>query len=143
MWPGSPQGSPLDALIAGSAGSRLIGYHFESKSLTVQLFHDAIGHLLLFAIPTDTVHGRSASSDPARSTCRIELISLESALLVRDGRYVPPTETDQFRDHARGRLTLAYGRRASEFRWLFRLSGAYPLLACLIRDPGEIRWTVE
>jgi hypothetical protein len=133
----------LDALISGSPGSLLISYSFESKELRFQIFHEGEGRLLIFEVPTDSVHGRSITPDPKRSTCRIELVELGEKLAVRDGRYHPPTSTAQFLDHARGRLTLAYGRRATEYPWLLRLQGQYPLLACLVHDPGDIRWTVE
>lgn len=133
----------FEDLIARSRGSRLISYVFESKELRFQLFHEGEGHLLSVALPTDTVHGRTVASDPARSTCRIELIDLAQYLPVLDGRYAPPPDPGLFVEHARTRLTLAYGRRTSDCRWLLGLRGKYPLLACLVNDPAEIRWTVE
>ena len=133
----------LDQIVAGSAGSQLISYVFEGKELRFQLFHEGEGGLLIFELTTDTVHGRSISPDPKRSLCRIELVDLPERLTVQNGRYLPAGSTAQFLEHARDRLTLAYGRRASEYRWLLRLQGQYPLLACLVHDPAEIRWTAE
>jgi hypothetical protein len=133
----------LDAIAAGSSGSLLISYAFESKELRFQIFHESVGKLVVFEVPTDTVHGRSIPPDPSRSICRIDLIELGEKLAIRDGRYHPPDSSAQFLDHARSRLTLAYGRRSSEYRWLLRLQGQYPLLACLVHDPAEIRWTFE
>ena len=100
-------------------------------------------YVIAVEVPTDTVHGRSIPSDPKRSNCRIDLVDLEEKLAIHDGRYHPPTSPAQFLDHARSRLTLAYGRRTSEYPWLLRLQGQYPLLACLVHDPAEIRWTFE
>jgi hypothetical protein len=133
----------LDALISGSSGSLLISYSFESKELRFQLFHAGEEKLLIFEVPTDSVHGRSISPDPRRSSCRIELVELGEKLEILDGRYHPRGSTAQFLEDARSRLTLAYGRRASEYRWLLRLQGKYPLLACLVHDPADIRWTAE
>jgi hypothetical protein len=133
----------LEALIAGSSGSLLISYSFESKELRFQLFHEGEGKLLVFEVPTDSVHGRSISPDPRRSTCRIELVDLAETLTIRDGRYHPPGQPAVFLDHARSRLTLAYGRLASDYPWLLRLQGQYPLLVCLVHDPADIRWIAE
>ncbi len=60
-----------------------------------------------------------------------------------DGRYVPPPDQSLFLSHARDRLSLAYGRRVTDCRYLLLLRGKYPLLACLVRDLAEIRWSVE
>ena len=132
----------LTDLITGSENSRLIGYTFESKTLRLQVFHPTAG-LVSFQIPTDTVHGRSVPTDRRRASCRIELINLSKTLTVVEGRYAPPTDLNQFLRHAQTRTTLAYGRRASEYRWLMLLRGEYPLLACLIGDLAEIEWTTE
>jgi len=133
----------LDDLIARSGGSQLISYTFESKELRFQLFHGGEAKLLVFQLPTDTVHGRTIAPDPRRSTCRLELIDLATKLDVRDGRYIPPADPALFLEHARDRVILAYGRRASEARWLLSLQGGYVLLACLINDPGDVQWTEE
>jgi len=131
----------LDSLIAGSADSQLISYSFESKELRFQLFHKAAAGLLTFFVPTDTVYGRTVSADPKRSVCRLALFDLARDMPVKAGRYLPPEETQRIFDHARDRLTLAYGRRASEYRWLFALKGDITLLACLVVDLNDIRWT--
>ena len=143
MWPTPSHRIRLDELIAGSAGSQLISYAFENKELKFQLFHEGTSSLMAFAAATDTVHGRTVSHDPRRATCRIELVDLETRLFIQDGRYLPSTEPHQFRDHARDRIALAYGRRASEFRWLIRLQGEYPLLAFLVRDLADLHWTID
>ncbi len=143
MWPSPSNRIRLDELIAGSAGSQLISYAFENKELKFQLFHEGTQSLLAFSAATDTVHGRTVSHDPTRALCRIELVDLESKLFLRDGRYLPPTEPEQFLDHAQGRVTLAYGRRGSEVRWLVRLQGQYPLLAFLVRDLADLHWTFD
>ena len=132
----------LGDLVAGSENSQLIGYSFENKSLGLQLFHATAG-LVHFQIPTDTVHGRSVPTDRRRATCRIDLIDLGKTLSVVEGRYAPPTDLARFLRHAQTRTTLAYGRRASEYRWLLLVKGDYPLLACLVGDLTEIEWTTE
>ncbi len=133
----------LDELIARSAGARLISYTFESKELRFQLYLEGDGQLLAVAVPTDTVHGRTVSTSPERSTCKIELFDLARYLPSLGGRYVPAPDPALFVDHARDRLTLAFGRRTSEFRYLLNLRGKYPLLACLVGDLADIRWSVE
>ncbi len=139
MSPISSRHLLLSDLVASSEKSQLISYSFESKSLKFQLYHATAG-LIHFHIPTDTVHGRTVPSDPRRSTCRIDLHDLEQSLLIQGGRYMPPTEPGQFLNHAKIRMTLAYGRRASEHRWLLVLNGEYPLLACLVGDLNAIEW---
>jgi hypothetical protein len=131
----------LDSLIAGSPESQLISYSFESKELRFQLFHSAASGLLTFFVPTDTVYGRTVSADPKRSVCRIALFDLARDLPIKSGRYTPPEATQKLFDHARDRLTLAYGRRATDCRWLFSLKNDITLLACLVQDLPDIRWT--
>lgn len=133
----------LDEVIARSVGARLISYTFESKELRFQLYLEGDGHLLAVAVRTDTVHGRSVSADPERSRCRIEVLELARYLPTLRGRYAPAPDVERFVDLARDRLTLALGRRASEFRHLLLLRGQYPLLACLVAERGDIRWSVE
>jgi hypothetical protein len=130
----------LDSLIAGSRESQLISYSFENKELRFQLFHRGEAGLLTFFAPTDTVYGRTVSADPKRSVCRLAVFDLARDIPVRAGRYIPPEDTQRIFDHARDRLTLAYGRRASEYRWLFALKGELTLLACLVPDLSDIRW---
>jgi hypothetical protein len=133
----------LDEVIARSAGARLISYTFENKELRFQLYLEGDGHLLAVAVPTDTVHGRTVAAESERSTCRMEVYELSRYLPTLRGRYVPPPDVSLFVDHARERLTLAYGRRTEEYRYLLLLKGKYPLLACLVGDQAEIRWSVE
>jgi hypothetical protein len=133
----------LDELIARSSGARLISYAFESKELRFQLFLEKRGQLVAVVVPTDTVHGRTVPVEPDRATCRIELFDLARYVPVLRGRYAPPPDLDLFVGHARDRISLCYGRRADEFRHLLLLRGKYPLLACLVRDLGDIRWSVE
>jgi hypothetical protein len=131
----------LDSLIAGSGESQLISYSFESKELRFQLFHTGEAGLLTFFVPTDTVYGRTVSADPKRSVCRMAVFDLARDMPLKAGRYTPPDATQKLFDHARDRLTLAYGRRSSDCRWLFSLKSEITLLACLVQDLAEIRWT--
>jgi hypothetical protein len=133
----------LDEVIARSSGARLISYTFESKELRFQLYLERDGTLLSMAVPADTVHGRTISPDGGRSNCRLEVFDLSRYLPTHNGRYVPPPDSALFLDHARDRLSLAYGRRITDCRHLLVLRGRYPLLACLVRDLAEIRWSVE
>lgn len=133
----------LDDVIARSEGARLISYAFESKTLNFQLYLEGDGHLLAVSVPTDTVHGRTVTADPERSKCRIEVFDVARYLPALGGRYVPAPDPAVFVDHARDRLTLALGRRTTDCRYLLSLRGKYPLLACLVRDLSEIRWSVE
>jgi hypothetical protein len=109
--------------------SQLLAYVFESKQLRFQLYHMKSARLYSFSAPTDTVHGRTVSSTITRSTCSIRLVDLEDAkLLLND---------------AKERITLAYGRRRDDYRWLVNLQGEYTLLSFLVGDLSEIRWEVE
>jgi hypothetical protein len=123
--------------------SLLISYVFENKQLRFQLFHLDSSRLYSFSMPSDTVHGRSVSGDRLRSTCSIRLIDLRKRLETRYDRYFPPADSRQILCDARDRVTLAYGRRCVEHRWLINLQGDYPLLTCLVRELDEIEWEVE
>jgi hypothetical protein len=133
----------LEEFIGRLESSQLISYVFENKELRFQLYHPGSGRLVSFFVPTDTIQGRSISSDVRRSTGSIALIELVRRLEIRHDRYFPPTETRLLLADAADRVMLAYGRRVMECRWLLSLRGEYPLLSCLVRDPAEIRWIVE
>ena len=133
----------FDEVIARSAGARLISYTFEDKELRFQLYLEGDGQLLAVSVPTDTVHGRTVSADPERSKCKIEVFDVARYFPTLGGRYAPAHDPALFLDHARDRLTLALGRRTADCRYLLTLRGKYPLLACLVRDLAEIRWSVE
>jgi hypothetical protein len=133
----------LDEVIVRSAVARLISYTFESKELRFQLYLESEGKLLALALPTDTVHGRTVDPAGDRATCRIEVFDLSRYVPTLQGRYVPPPDQALFLEHARDRLSLAYGRRVTDCSYLLLLRGKYPLLACLVRDLSEIRWSVE
>ena len=134
----------LESLFRESVDSLLISYTFESKELRFQLFHSGVGGLITFHVATDTVLGRSVSSDPSRATCRLEVIDLASRLAIRDGRYIPSTTPSALLGDARDRLGLAHGRRASEAKALLVVRGREtPRLACLVATPSDIHWTIE
>jgi hypothetical protein len=125
------------------ANLQLVSYVFESKQLRFQLFHLDSARLYSFTLPTDTVHGRTISPLPARSMCSISLVDLERRLDIRHDRYYPPGDAKMILEDAREQITLAYGRRRDEHRWLVNLQGEYTLLSFLVRDLSEIRWHVE
>jgi hypothetical protein len=135
--------SRLEEFLGRVENSQLLSYVFEDKELRFQIYHPGTKRLVSFFVPTDTVHGRSIVSDARRSTGSIALIELIRRLDIRHDRYFPPTETRLLLADAADRVMLAYGRRCSDCRWLLSLKGEYPLLSCLVRDPDEIRWTVE
>jgi hypothetical protein len=133
----------LEDFLCRLESAQLISYVFENKELRFQLYHPGTGRLVWFFVPTDTIQGRSISSDVRRSTGSITLIELVRRLEIRHDRYFPPTESRLLLADAADRVMLAYGRRVMDCHWLLSLRGEYPLLSCLVRDLAEIRWTVE
>ncbi len=133
----------LDSLITSSEGSQLISYQFGDKQLEFQLFHAGRQALINFAVPTDTVHGRTVQGRGSPAICTLELIPLQSRLLVRRDRYMPPTDSQTILKDAQERVSLAYGRRADEHRYLLTLSGEITLLCCLVKNPSDITWTLD
>jgi hypothetical protein len=123
--------------------SQLVHYRFENKQLYFQLFHEGSARLYTFHVTTDTVHGRSIVAESSRSDCSMLLIDLGQRLEVKHGRYFPPTDSKQILQDARDRVTLAYGRRSNEHRWLLNLEGEYPLLSFLVQNLDEIQWEIE
>lgn len=125
------------------ASTQLLSYTFENKQLRFQLYHDDSARLYTFALPTDTVHGRTVSPSPDRSLCSIRIVDLDRRLDIRHDRYFPPSDAKLLITDARERVSLAYGRRCGEYRWLVNLQAEYALLSFLVRDLAEIRWEVE
>jgi hypothetical protein len=123
--------------------SRLVSYTFENKLLRFQLFHPETSRLYTFTTPTDTVHGRTITSETSRSSCKIRLIDLKQRLRINHDRYFPPADSPSLLRDARERVTLAYGRRSVEHRWLLNLEGEYPLLSCLLLDTAMIAWDIQ
>ncbi len=133
----------LAELVRKIEDSQLISYTFENKQVRFQLFHPGSAKLYSFSAPSDTVHGRSVTADPVRATCSIRLIDLQKRLDIKHERYFPPGDSKLVLTDAQERVTLAYGRRCAEHRWLFSLQGNYPLLSFLMLDLAQVDWEVE
>jgi len=81
---------------------------------------------------------RHAYDDTAiYKTCRIEIQALD-ILSQENGIYIPPDSFGKLMRESRLNYHLAYGKKSSEFKYIFSLRGYYNLVSCLISDLDTI-----
>lgn len=134
----------LEEIIARSGDSKLLGYTFASGLLEIQLEHDELDQILTLRIPTDFVYGGTLSKDDdIFLNCRIELIRLADVLTVENGFYVPKSDFGGFMWEVKNGVSLAYGRKAPEFKYLLSAIGYTRLISCLIPDLASVEWILS
>lgn len=71
--------------------------------------------------------------------CRIEIQELSEMISIQNGIYVPPNSFERVMQESRSKYNLAYGKRASEVKYIFHLTGYDKLVSCLISDTNSIK----
>lgn len=65
-------------------------------------------------------------------TCRIDIEELLPILFVENGIYIPPSEFGKLMAEVRLDYNLAYGKKASQLKYILSLIGYGNLVSCLI-----------
>lgn len=131
----------LEELIAWSGDSNLRHYQFANGLAELVLDMSEIDAKVKISIQTDTVMaGRIAADDHVRSTCRLELLDLSELLCSENGSYLPPPDFPTLMKHRRNAVTIAYGRRVNEARWILSIVGYSRLFSCLVASPEAVSW---
>ena len=63
---------------------------------------------------------------------------ISQVLLVSNGVYVPTLDFGKFMQEAKANYNLAYGKKASQWKYLFSLIGYGPLVSCLLSNLDAI-----
>lgn len=74
---------------------------------------------------------------------RGKIYELTREVEISNGIYVAPKDIPTLSLHARLGISLAYGKRASEFKYLACLLSSVPLISCLIKDVIEVSITEQ
>jgi len=131
----------LTELIKRSGDSKLDGYKYSDGVLAVKLIYGELEHQIQILIKTDSLifdHQNLQRDDKVFRTCRIETIELKGKLSIENGFYVPSSNFSKFMQEVRSGFSLAYGRKASEVKFLFSLIGYGRLVSCTISGFDQI-----
>ena len=128
----------LNELVEASGDAYLLDYSFRDNLLDLHLKFFELDDVRIL-VRTDTVSIPRYVPDALRLwVCYLNLIKLEDVLNIQHGIYVPPQKFIEVKKQTRSGLSLAYGRRANDVQWLFRLVSTK--LACTITSLEDISW---
>jgi len=127
----------LDYLITNSEDSILKEYSYASGELTILLYLTEIDQTINLKIKTDCLsfdnHYLEKEEELYR-TCRIEIQELLNVLSVEHAVYLPSTTFPELMKDAKFNYSLAYGKRSTEIKYIFSLTGYGKLISCLLLD---------
>lgn len=131
----------LEYLIAHSGDSMLRHYRFENGFAELTLELSEIDACVKILVQTDTVAaGKLSSHEDSQSICRLELIDLLDVLQSKDGYYMSPCDFPALMRHRKNAVTLGYGRKIGEARWILSAVGYSRLFSCLVAHLDAISW---
>lgn len=147
----------IQEIVAVSGDSTLLSWKFEKGILevTLELYDDDVQ--VAIYIPTGIVlaekqlqkHKSRAGQEwvvvevEKPPSVYLELTELPKHLASCHGYFVPHSDFGQMMREVRHGLSLAYGRKTSEFPWMLMVRGGAPIVACLVADLSAIRWVFE
>lgn len=132
----------LKKLIAQTGDSTLRSYSFNNGLLVVSLeLYD--GRDVRINIPTTVVRGEQISTERIRYTF-LKLDELEGMLKInKDGFYVPSSDFGRMMKEVRSGVSLAYGQRATEIKWLLSVTKNHPRVVCTVAEIDQITWLID
>ncbi len=128
----------LNYIIENSGDSNLENYDYSGGILTIALELGEISKKVIIRIRTEIMSFQNYYLDKPEDyflrTCRIEIQELSSILSIENGIYVPSKDFGKIMNETRLSLNLSYGKRVSEFKYIFSLVGYDRLITCIVSD---------
>ena len=127
----------LAATVNNSGDSLLYMYAYANGFLTVKLTLGATEQKVELAMPTEDLCFDAsclAKKENLYRTCRIVIQDLSQVISIVNGVYVPASDFGQLMQEAKANYNLAYGKKASHWKYLFSLIGYGRLVSCLLSD---------
>jgi len=130
----------LDDIIGHSGDSIFRGYLYSEGVLILDLELAELNREIKLRIKTGDMsfdNRHSNDSIDIHKTCRIEMRALD-ILSQENGVYIPPKNFGKLMHESRLNYQLAYGKKSSNFKYIFSLTGYTNLVSCLISDLNAI-----
>lgn len=109
--------------------------------ITIEDFDDCIWDV---RIRTDAIQYSSTLFNSGQIFgVRGKIYELVKEIEISSGIYVAPKDIPTLSLHARLGISLAYGKRATEFKYLACLLSSLPLISCLIKDVIDVSITEQ
>lgn len=136
----------FEELVSKSGDSQLKHYRFQNgiATLKLELYEDVSTVRIDF--PTKLVFAQTldfTDTHDINLICRLEIIALETVLRTQHGYYMSPTDFADVMKETRRGLSLAYGQKQSEVKWLVNVIGYDRLFSCLVSELSDVRWVVR
>ncbi|TFF39121.1 hypothetical protein [Mucilaginibacter psychrotolerans] len=131
----------LNELIYNSGDSTIEGYSYSAGILTLDLNAAEFENKIRVKIHTDMLsfNGYYLNNKiDLYKICRIEIQPLTMVLNTENGIYIPAKTFEAIMKETRLHYNLAYGKKASEFKYLFSLTGYDRIVNCLLSDLSSI-----
>lgn len=129
-------------IVDRSGDSMLEEYFYSNRILTLVLNMSQFDKKVTFKIETDCLAFSIPHLDPVQDihrTCRIEILDLLSSIELENGIYVPPRSFSKFMSDSRASYNLAYGKKATQIKYIFSLVGYERLVSCTVSDLSQIK----
>jgi len=135
----------LEYLISNSGDSILEDYLYSRGVLTITLNLTEINKIIKLRIKTEHLLFDKfylEKENIAYRTCRIEIQELSNILSIKNGVYIPSDTFGKFMNETKQNYNLAYGRKATDLKYIFSLLGYGRLVSCLLSDLNciELLW---
>jgi hypothetical protein len=130
-------------LIAKTGDSQLIGCRFQNGIATLELELYDVDSTVQINLPTRFIFAEKLDfthPDDISLICRLEIIELGIFLHTQHGYYMPPADFADVMKQTRRGLSLAYGQKQSEAKWLVNAIGYDRLFSCLLKEINDVRW---
>jgi len=126
----------FDEMLLVEGDLELTSYTYSDGILNLVIEHYYYDEIIELYIKTDAV----TTSSFEINVCHLELIELEEALYLDDkGFFVPPSDPSLLMEDVMNSYHLAYGKKASEYKFLLSLKGYTNLISCLLRSKDDVK----
>ena len=132
----------MQDLINNSVESILEKYSYSGGRINIMLNLISIEKIININIKTDHLSFDSfylEKDEELYRTCRIDIQTLIDVLSIKNGIFIPPDTFEKLMKESRSNFNLAYGKKASDIKYIFSLVGYGKLISCLIKDLSCIK----
>lgn len=132
----------INQLVSKSGDSQLLDYTLSNGVLRLLIISpDFSEEVISIAVPTRSIIANVPNSpDAPHRTCFIELLEVCANVECNvNGIVVPSADFGTMMRQIRDGFSLVFGSRLADFPFLFRVTGARPLIVCPVASVSDIR----
>lgn len=133
----------IKEVIENSGDSFVEAYNYFNGNLTLRLKSSEHQQTIEIKIKTDFIAFNNfylSNTDLVYRVCRIEVEDLESVINVKNNIFVPSNVFEKLMKEVKSNYNLAYGKKTTDFKYIFSLVGYDRLVSCLISNLNNITY---